>query len=500
MEIKNKNVCIIGAGIAGLTAGCYLQMNGFNVNIYESHNLPGGLCTSWKRKGYLFDGCIHSTIAPSDKYKLSEWFSELIDLKKIKFHYFDELSLIKLKSGKEFHFYTNPDKLEKELLSIAPEDSKFIKKMIASIKAFAKYDMQMSKPIELWTPLDYFLRQFITAPYLGHLSKWSKSLKATIEKCKNPLLKEVLNQDFFTRYPFYFFLISLGQMYNKSVGYPIGGSLNFAKQIENKFITLGGKINYKSRVNKIIIKNNTATGIILENGNKIDNMGFVISAADGYETIYNMLDGNYIDTKLKERYESHPRWPSVVLVSLGISRTFTHEPSLIDIRLNDELIIDDQTKTDSLPVTIYNFDPTLAPKGKTCLRIILHTYNFYYWNNLKRHDEQKYIQEKNRVASNVIDILDKYLGNIKNNLEIIDVATPATISRYTSNWNGSIQGWEWLPGLIPEHMKNNLPGLKRFWMTGQWTMPGGGIAGAFINARDLARIICAKNGIKFRVK
>jgi len=50
---------IIGADVAGLSAGCYGQMNGYDTKIFELHTLPGGLCTSWKRKGYVFDGCIH---------------------------------------------------------------------------------------------------------------------------------------------------------------------------------------------------------------------------------------------------------------------------------------------------------------------------------------------------------------------------------------------------------------------------------------------------------
>lgn len=498
--MKQRDVSIIGAGIAGLTAGCYLQMNGFNVTIYESHNISGGLCTSWKRNDYIFDGCIHSTIAPNNKYKTSAWMSELIDFDKTEYHYFDELSLIKLKDGREFHFYTNPDKLETELLKIAPEDWKFIKNMIKSVKAFAKYDMQMSKPVELWTPIDYYLRQFITAPYVGHLSKWSKSLKSTIQKCKSDILKEVLNQDFFTRYPFYFFLISIGQMNDKSVGYPIGGSCNFAKQIENKFVSLGGKIKFNSTVKKIIVKDNKATGIILENGEKIENNQLIISAADGYNTIFNLLDGKFVDKKISRRYDNHPKWPSIVMVSIGISRTFENEPSLIDVRLDNKLIIDDQTAADSIPVTIYNFDPTLAPEGKTCLRVILHTNNYLYWSNLKNNEPKRYDFEKNKIANDIVEILEKHIGNIKSCLEQIDVSTPVTFSRYTNNWDGSIQGWEWLPGLIPEHIKNNLPKLKNFWTTGQWTMPGGGVAGAFINARDLVRIICSKNSIKFKVK
>jgi phytoene dehydrogenase-like protein len=54
-----ESILIIGAGIAGLAAGCYAQMNGYRSKIFELHDLPGGLCTSWLRNNYTFDGCIH---------------------------------------------------------------------------------------------------------------------------------------------------------------------------------------------------------------------------------------------------------------------------------------------------------------------------------------------------------------------------------------------------------------------------------------------------------
>lgn len=54
-----KNIIIIGAGIAGLTAGIYARLSGFDVTILEQHTIPGGMCTGWRRKGYLFDGAMH---------------------------------------------------------------------------------------------------------------------------------------------------------------------------------------------------------------------------------------------------------------------------------------------------------------------------------------------------------------------------------------------------------------------------------------------------------
>jgi len=42
-------IIIIGGGIAGLSCGCYLQMNGIQTEILEAGALPGGLCTAWHR-------------------------------------------------------------------------------------------------------------------------------------------------------------------------------------------------------------------------------------------------------------------------------------------------------------------------------------------------------------------------------------------------------------------------------------------------------------------
>lgn len=499
--MSNKKVIIIGAGVAGLSAGCYLQMNGYETEIFESHSIPGGLCTSWKKGGYTFDGCIHSVGGLNPKYKLYHWWNELIDLKKLEFHFHDELGhIVDDENRNVVRFYTDPNKLEQELKSIAPEDTKFIDSFIKAIKHLAKYDTQLSKPLELWNPLDYYLNQFRTAPYMWYLLKWQKSMRDMTQNCKSPLLKRALNQDFFSHFPAYFFIISLANLYNKNAGYPIGGSLLFALSIKNKYLALGGKVHYNSKVATINVKNNRAIGITLENGGIHDYADIVISAADGHYTIFNMLEGKYINKKVEKLYSEHSMWPSAVLVSLGISRTFENESSQIDLSLKKPLVVDEQSKLDSLPITIYNFDPTLADEGKTCIRVILKTDNYQYWYDLRENNNQKYEQEKDRIAKDLIEILDQHFGNITNHVEVVDVSTPATFYRYTNNWKGSIQGWDWLPGAIPETIKKELPGLKGFYMIGQWVMPGGGVTSALITGRDIARIICKRDKKKFQVK
>ena len=49
---------IIGSGIGGLITGAYLAEQGAKVLICEHHRQPGGCFTSFKRKGYTFDGGI----------------------------------------------------------------------------------------------------------------------------------------------------------------------------------------------------------------------------------------------------------------------------------------------------------------------------------------------------------------------------------------------------------------------------------------------------------
>lgn len=499
--MTKKKVIIIGAGIAGLCAGSYLQMNEYDTEIFELHTTPGGLCTSWKRGDYIFDGCLHSLGGTNPNYNTYKYWNELINMEEIEFKYWDVLGQYEDIDGKILKFYTDPDKMKSVLMSIAPEDEKFINDFIKAVKRFSnpKFFNLNKKPKELWNFLDYYLQQFKILPYLRFLFKWSGSFQDMIEKLSNPLLKRALNLDFFYYFPAYFFPMSIAGLNDKNGGYPIGGSLAFAQLLEKKYLRLGGKIHYNSKVKKINVVKDQAIGITLNN-NEVRNADLVISAADGYDTIFNMLEGKYIDKKLRKFYNNQPVHPSVVIIFLGVARSFDHEPSSLELSLKKSLIVDDQTEVDRISVLIYNFDPTLAPEGKTCIRVVIHTDSYQFWNNLRANNQEKYNQEKIRIVNEIINILDHRFSDFRTNIEEIDVVTPATINRYTNNWKGSIQGWVWLPGKIPKVVKKNLPGLKGFYQIGQWIMPGGGVTTALVTARDLAQIICKKDKKKFQVK
>jgi len=493
----NKKIVVIGAGVTGLCAGCYLQMNGYDTEIFEMNTLPGGLCTSWERKGYIFDGCLHWLVGshPSDDYY--RLWNELLDMQELTFINHREYMRVEDKNGQFISVSTDIDEMEKEMLTKAPGDKHIILTFTAAARKLLFLELPVDKAMEACGPRDLLKAMFKLLPYMGTLKKWSSvSAKDFAAGCKNPLLKKTFEYMFAPEMSMLFLLMTMVWMHKKNAGYPIGGSLKFARLIEKRYLELGGKIHYNSKVKKIITTNNAASGILLENGES-HLADMVISAADGHYTIFEMLEGRYIDDTIKYYYGHYKPFPSLLQVSAGISREFPGVSHSLVFPLDKPLVIDPGTQKDDIMFHIYNYDPTLAPEGKTVIVTLLPTYNYRYWVDLREQDKEKYKAEKERVGNEVMAIMEAKFGNIKANLEILDISTPATLIRYTGNWKGSFEGWFLSPEVGLKPMKKVLPGLENFYLAGQWVEPGGGLPGCLNSGRGVAQVICKKDKKKF---
>jgi len=493
----SKKVNIIGAGIAGLSAGCYLQMNGYDTEIFELHTIPGGLCTSWERGNYIFDGCIHWLVGSNPADNFYHLWNELVDMKQLKFVDFREYIRVENKNGRFISVRTNLDELEQEFLEKAPEDKKLIREFIGAARKFLPLQMPIEKAPETYNLADGIKMMFKLIPYLRVLKKWVRIPASEFaKKCKNPLLEKTFEFMFVPEMSVLFLIMTLIWMHKQCAGYPIGGSLKFARLFEKKYLELGGKIHYKSRVKKIITQDNSAKGVMLENG-ETHPADIVVSAADGYSTIFEMLEGKYTDKKILHYYENYKTFPSYLQVSLGVSRTFPEVPHTWVFPLEKPLVIDPGTSQEDIGVRVFNFDPTMAPEGKTVITCLFSTYNYKYWVDLRENHQEKYKEEKKRIADEIIEILEKKYGNIKSRVEVTDISTPATVIRYTNNWKGSLEGWLLTPEVGLKSMKKELPGLKDFYMAGQWVEPGGGLPPAIMSGRNITQIICKKDKKKF---
>jgi phytoene dehydrogenase-like protein len=273
-----------------------------------------------------------------------------------------------------------------------------------------------------------------------------------------------------------------------------------SRALEVRYRELGGEIYYNKKVARILTTDDKATGIRLVDG-KEEHAGRVISAADGHATLFDMLDGKYLDAATREPYEKWPVFHSLLYVSLGVDRRFDDIPQSVSgfsFPLRETVMVGDKMR-DRLPVHIYNQDPTMAPMGKNSIIIMLES-DIKYWKELAK-DRNVYVQKKDEVAGLIISLLEQRFPGIAEQVEVVDVATPLTFERFTGNWKGSFEGWLITPHnahTLMKPMKQTVPGLKNFYMCGQWVEPGGGLPTSVMSGRRLLKQICREDGKKFK--
>ena len=484
-----KKVVIVGGGVAGLSAGIYSAMNGFDTEILEMHTVAGGQCTAWDRKGFRFDYCLHWLIGTSKGAFYDIWRETNVinDQTEIIDHGIH--SKIIDKDRNEFIIYSNIDRWEKYLKEIAPEDSKSIIRMCNDMRKSALL-RPFALPPELRNLLDYVKILPVMLPVFRVVRKYGRiTCKEYFNKLnfKSERLKSVLFAMYGDRnFSALAFIFMLGFFNQKNAGYIKGGSYPLAQRMVEKFEKLGGKISYKKRVEKIIVENNSAKGVILKDGSKII-ADYVIGTADGYTTIYKMLEGKFVNKKIDFAYKNWELFTPLVQVSFGINKAIESDAPII-MNVSKGLRIG-RTKLDyGFSVINYSYDRTMAPDGKTTI-VLRYETPWLLWENL---EGEEYKNEKIQIEKDAIACLELIYPSISEHIEVIDIATPKTDVRYTGVKDGAYEGFMPTKENMMRTLDMQLPKLRNFYMAGQWLFPGGGLPPSAQTGKWTVQLICKK--------
>jgi phytoene dehydrogenase-like protein len=492
-----KSIIIIGGGLAGLATGCYGRMNGYKTSVFEMHKIAGGVCTGWKRKGYTIDGAMNWLVGTNPKNSFHKFWEELGAAQNWKIYNHDLYSIYEDKEGKVFKVYCDADRFEQYLLELAPEDKDIIREFTKVIRDFSRMDIPSEKPNELLSWIDK-IKAVKALPMLSLMKKWLKiSTGDYCKRFKNPYLRQTLTPAFGSdQWPMMMIFWVLGYQHAKAAGYVMGGALELVRFLEERYRALGGEIHLKAKVDKIIVEDDKAVGIKLSDGTE-HRADWVVSAADGRTTIFDMLEGKYVDDTIKNRYDNPNLFSPLVYIGLGVADRFDEiSPSVASLSFPlDTPVTVAGKEHDRLYVLNYSYDPALAPEGKTVLKVQFDT-DYDYWEKL-HEDPERYKAEKERIADDVIAALDKRFPGLASKVEMRDVATPVTWVRYTGNWRGSYEGWMFSGETFTSSMRKTLPGLENFYMAGQWVNPGGGMPTAAMSGNHTIQLICNKDGKKF---
>jgi len=529
---RRESMIIIGAGLGGLSTGCYARMNGYRTHVLEMHELPGGCCTAWDRGDFTLDPCVSWLLGSGPGNEMHQIWLELGALQGKEVRHFDVFNVVRGQCGRSVYFYSDPDRLQAHLTDLSPADADLIRRFCNQLRTFRKalavYPFLkpvglMSRP-ERWRMLASFV------PYFNAVRKSIGVLMTDFSaRFEDPLLREAFNFILYEKHPAFPVLpfhFQLASHANLSAGVPEGGSLGLARSIEARYRRLGGEVTYNAKVEKVLVENDRAVGVRLSDGQEL-RADIVVSACDGRATMMDLLDGRYLDDTYRRLYTDTIRRPGMVfpgyfILFLGLRRDFPDADPCTTYLLDEaEAARLTGIRHPSVNVQFRSRHyPELSPRG-TSIAYVTYFCDIAPWRALDEGPEQVtrhrggqrlhtlpvrhgrgYYAAKRQARETLVALLERHHPGISEAIAVRDVSSPLTQVRYTGNYDGTVLGWqpfvesgETLETLIKKNGPG-LPGLRNFYQSGVWATTGGLIRAAAAG-RHVMQFICRDDGLAF---
>lgn len=504
MYNNNKfDVIIVGAGMGGLSAGAFLAKEGKSVLILEKHDKPGGYVTSFKMGDYIFDSAIfhltdmgqNETIPQFIKF----WGGNISSIKvKYKFKYFigEKEYIIDSKNVIEelCNYFPDEKKAINNFFSLsnivydealsggapkAPYEMKFFEKMSFGIKALIKMRnyLKYSKKHSVSFLKDFFKDKTIASIIWGYYPIHSLLFFAHIFGWV-----KVLKDEFY---------------------YPLGGLQAIPDATVKTLELNGGKILYKSEVDKILIKDKLTYGVRCLDGREYLS-DIVISNAPIHHTFSKLLENEPYFDNLRSEIQKREIFVSGAILFLGIDETYDFEEVNFFIFLEeDTLNIKEENLTpQNTPIIMIILPKPKGQKGYSVFTATVLPYDFQnYWGtgDTKIRGKQ-YRKIKEDMKNTIINRLCHKLGEeFRNAINFSLASTPLTFERYAYNKNGSIMGWKMNKANYLKSIPQTTP-VDNFYLVGHWVFPNFGVPGVMASGYYVAKTILRKENINLEDK
>jgi len=489
-----KKVVIVGAGISGLSAAIYAQRSGFDVTLCEQHVMAGGMCTSWKRKGYLFEGTAHWLTGSSPKTEIYQLWKETGALnEEVPIILHEQFNAVEWK-GKTVCIYRDIEKTLKHFLEISPDDEKQVKSLVKDVKAFSGFEIPVTdiKGVKTLHPKGMkfraILKMIFLLPRLWKLSKISCEDYAN--RFKHPGIQKALNI-LPEGYNAIGLIDTLSRINSGDGGYPEGGSYAMVERMKKTFEDLGGTLLLNTKVEKIRIENQAVVGVTLNN-ETILNADAVIVTQETIAALNNLFDVPLQD-KWMEDLRKNTKLAVCTYISMGI-RCELPEPIIPAWELDDPIKYAGRIETQ---LSFYNNSGLegYAPKNSAVLTTALMGDTYDFWKKAK--EDGSYNEKKHALANKICQAVCKKFPQARDNIEVIDIATPLTYERYTGAYHGS---WMSISGVgdkmttYPGFSKN----ISGLYFAGHRMMSPGGLLVAVYSGRMAAQMVCKQFKMIFK--
>lgn len=492
--MSKKKVIVIGAGPGGLTSGMLLAHNGFDVVFYEKKGYIGGRNGAIHADGFTFD------IGPTF-FLMKDVLEGIFQITGRKLG--DYVELVKLDpmyrlqfKDKTFFPSTDEDKMLEEIERVFPGNSAGYKKYMAKEKI--KYDKLIPcLEVPYGKVSDFFTKQILSSvPYLDIHTNLYNVLSRYFEG-KDLRISFTFQAKYIGMSPWeapgLFSIISYIE-HGGGVFHVMGGlnklSHAMAKVIEEE----NGKFNLNSPVKKLIIENDTVTGVELENG-ALDYADYVVINADFANAMKHIVPEEkrkkYNDKKLENMKYSC----STFMLYLGLNKIYdniNHHNIFFSGDYHNN--VDEISVTKILPedpsIYVQNAsltDPSLAPEGKSAFYVLVpiaNTTGSIDWN-----------KEAEPFKERVLDLLETRanLRGLRESIEYMKMVTPLDWRDRMDVYNGATFNLGHnITQMLYFRPHNEFEEFRNCYLVGGGTHPGSGLPTIYESGKISANLIIKK--------
>ena len=474
--MSQERVIIVGAGIAGLTAGIYARRSGFRTLILEKCATPGGVSTCWKRGGYLFEGGVHWLNGSGKHLELHKVWEETGALGANNPVYFKDPVYVLKNGGADLAIHRDGERTFRELEAYAPADRRILRRIYRHTRWFRFFQTPVVGESPLWT----YIRMFpavVLAPFL-----WGQSIRHYLSGIRDKDVRTLLEGVVDPVNNALTFIFTLSAFFHGDSGYPCGGSLRMALNMADTYRRAGGELRFNTEVSQVTPQGVVVDGQLLE-------ADAVIVAIDA-RTAIDRLFGEPLQDRWARRMRARLKTSQTMFIGMGIEADLSHLPKSMVCKMDPPF---DVAGLQLKLVMVNNYSRDgYAPEGCTTVTALLPGPSYAFWKAAR--EDGTYYQQKQEVVDRVLELIYRLAPEARGHVAVTDMATPLTMERYCCTFEGSYMS-DWPARQFVPNAPNRY--RKGLYFAGQRTAFSGGLPPAVVSGRLVARMLCKDFGHKW---
>ena len=481
---------VIGSGFGGLAAAIRLSVMGYQVQVLEKLDAPGGRAYVHKQDGFTFDAGPTIITLPHLLEELftlcGETMADHVDLRPMSPFY-----RIRFDDGTHFDYSNDEASMLAQIEAISPVDVQGFKNLM---KASAQcYELGF---VELGSiPFETLGDVLKAMPNLARMQAWRSIYSMVSSYLKHPKLRIVMSfhplligGNPFSVTCVYSLIHILEQRWG--VHSAMGGTGAIVNALVKLLQQRHVPIRYNSAVTRICVKEGKAVGVELQNG-ELMAADIVVSNADAAWTYKHLIEEKYRPHWTDRKIEKGNYSSGLFVWYFGTDKQYTDVPHhMMVLGPRYEGLLQDIFKNHTLSkdFSLYLYrptatDPSLAPEGCDTF------YALSVVPNLSSGTDWTAITEQYKEAiANVLQ--DSVLPGLKQHIVTSKVTTPQDFQDRLWSFKGAGFGLE--PVLTQSawfRPHNRSEDIQNLFLVGASTQPGAGVPSVLMSAKMLEQVV-----------